>query len=65
MRSYVDEKGRVWTEFSIDFNAADGPDEHVRSFRIMAVSFEHARALVDDIRSTARLAGQFVEEYPA
>lgn len=50
----VFEGGREWKLFLIDFTTADGEF----STYIYALSFEHANYLVEELRNSARVAGQ-------
>lgn len=49
--------GREWLLYSVDFKTADGEF----STYIYALSFEHAAAIVEELRETARLGGQVME----
>jgi hypothetical protein len=46
--------GRTWRLFGVDFSTADGEF----STYIYALSFEHAAAIVEELKQTARLGGQ-------
>ena len=48
--------GRVLRLFSINYTTADGEF----STYIYALSFEHAAAIVDELKQTARLSGEVV-----
>jgi hypothetical protein len=45
--------GREWKLFNVDYNTPDG----AFSFKIYAISFEHAAAIVEEIKETAKLGG--------
>lgn len=53
--------GRVWRLFAIDFDTADGPS----STYVYGLSFEHAAAIVQELRDSARLGGQLEGAVPA
>lgn len=46
--------GRTWRLFGLDYTTADGEF----STYIYALSFEHAAAIVEELKQTARLGGQ-------
>jgi hypothetical protein len=46
--------GRTWRLFGVDFTTADGEF----GTYIYALSFEHAAAIVEELKQTARLGGQ-------
>jgi len=46
--------GRTWNLYAVDYDTADGQF----SVYIHAISFEHAAAMVAELRETARLSGQ-------
>lgn len=48
--------GRQWQLFSVDFTTADGEF----STYIHAISAEHAAAIVEELKQTARIGGQIV-----
>jgi membrane protein YdbS with pleckstrin-like domain len=50
----VRDDGRDWHLFTVAYDTADGEF----SFTIYAISFEHAAAMVEEIKQTARLSGQ-------
>jgi membrane protein YdbS with pleckstrin-like domain len=52
--------GRTWLLFSVEFTTADGEF----STYIYALSAEHAAAIVDELKQTARLGGQIEEVIP-
>ena len=47
--------GRTWRLFGVDYSTADGEF----GTYIYALSFEHAAAIVEELKQTARLGGQF------
>lgn len=46
--------GRKWNLFEVEFSTADGEF----GTYIYALSFEHAAAIVEELKQTARLGGQ-------
>lgn len=46
--------GRMWKPFLCSFDSPDG----TFGFTIMAISVEHAAALLEDLRQSARLDGE-------
>lgn len=46
--------GRVWKLYGVDYTTADGEF----STYIYAISFEHASAIVEELKQTARLGGE-------
>lgn len=46
--------GRTWRLFSVPYSTADGEF----STYIYALSFEHAAAIVEELKGSARLGGQ-------
>lgn len=46
--------GRTWRLFGLDYSTADGEF----GTYIYALSFEHAAAIVEELKQTARLGGQ-------
>jgi len=53
--------GRNWHLFDVHYETADGKF----SFYIYAISFEHAAAIVEEIKATAKLGGQIDGTLPA
>lgn len=49
--------GREWSLFSIDYDTADGKF----TTYIHALSLEHASMMVEEMKQTARVAGQVVD----
>jgi len=47
-----------WKPFEVQFRSADG----VFSFRVYAISHEHAELIVQDIKDTANVFGEIIEE---
>ena len=46
--------GRTWRLYAVDFTTAEGEF----STYLYALSFEHAAAILEELRQTARLGGQ-------
>lgn len=46
--------GRTWRLFGVDYTTADGEF----ATYVYALSFEHAAAIVEELKQTARLGGQ-------
>lgn len=53
--------GRKWLLYQLDYDTADGPF----ATYFYAISDEHAAAIIEEIKSTARLGGQIIGTYPA
>jgi hypothetical protein len=53
--------GRDWRLFDIAFQTADGE----YSVYMYALSFEHAQMMLDELKQTARVAGQVEGFYPS
>lgn len=49
-------KGRTWHLFTFDYNTPDG----IFSGYLHAISFEHAAALLSEMKQTAVLKGQMI-----
>lgn len=49
--------GRVWSEYTVEWNDADGK---LFSFSIFALSREHASYVLEEIKSTARLGDEII-----
>ncbi len=54
MKLTVHQAGRDWHLYDIQYDTADGKF----SFSIYALSMEHAAAMVEEIKTTARLVGR-------
>lgn len=46
--------GRTWRTFTCSYDSADGKF----AFTIMAISMEHAAAMLEELKSTAKLDGE-------
>lgn len=53
---WTDEEGRVWKTYCCTYDTADG----TFGFEIMALSMEHAAAMLAELKATARLDGELV-----
>lgn len=54
---WVDPRGREWRTFTCSYDTADGKF----CFTIMAISMEHAAAMLEELKATARLDGEVME----
>jgi hypothetical protein len=52
--------GRTWRTFTCSYDTPDG----TFTFKIMALSMEHAAAMLADLKETARLDGELAQEIP-
>jgi hypothetical protein len=52
----IDDKGRAWKEFLLDWTS-DGKEYSVT---ISAISYEHALLIVEDMRETMRIGGELL-----
>lgn len=52
--------GRQWRTYTCSYETADG----TFCFTIMAISMEHAAAMLAELKETARLDGELSEEIP-
>ena len=57
----VVEGGRTWHKFSCEYDTADGKF----GFYIYAISFEHAVAMLEELKQTARVDGQVLRQIKA
>jgi hypothetical protein len=48
--------GRIWNLYSFEFQTADG----LFSSYFYAISFEHAAAILEELKETAKLSGQII-----
>jgi hypothetical protein len=55
LRAVVD--GREWRTYTCSYDTADGKF----AFTIMAISMEHAAAMLEELRATAKLDGELDE----
>lgn len=53
-------EGREWRTYSAEFDSADGKF----MFDFMAISDEHAAALLEELKATARLVGEKTDTFP-
>lgn len=53
--------GREWRRFTCSFDSADGRF----CFDIMAISHEHAVALMEELKATARVDGEVTDVFKA
>jgi hypothetical protein len=51
---WVDHSGRTWRTYTCSYDTADGKF----CFTIMALSMEHAAAMLEELKETARLDGE-------
>ena len=56
--SHIDVNGYVWNQYTIEFDSPEG----TFSFRIYAVSYEHAELLVESIKENARVNSTLIGE---
>lgn len=49
---------RIWSLYGVDYQTADGKF----STYIYAISFEHAAAIVEELKQTATLGGQIIDD---
>jgi hypothetical protein len=56
LKPQVTVNGRVWNLYSFDFQTADG----LFSSYLYAISFEHAAAILEELKETAKLSGQII-----
>ncbi len=54
MKLTVEVDGRTWHLFDVQYDTADGKF----SVYLYALSFEHAAAMVEELKATARLVGK-------
>ncbi len=52
--------GRTWRTYACSYESADGRF----SFEIMALSMEHAVAMLEELKATAKLDGELKEVLP-
>ena len=57
----IDAKGRQWKPFDLVW---DGPDGQFCA-TIHAISEDHARLMLADIKATGRIEGEIIKEIPA
>ncbi|NYT37374.1 hypothetical protein ERD78_11745 [Allopusillimonas soli] len=58
-RPYVDAEGRIWKPHEIVWHGVDV----TFGTTIMALSEEHARLLLDDMKATGRIEGEIIASY--
>lgn len=52
--------GRTWRTYACSYETADG----TFSFQIMAISTEHAAAMLEELKATAKLDGEVSDVIP-
>jgi hypothetical protein len=53
--------GRTWKTYACSYDSPDGRF----AFTIMAISMEHAAAMLADLKDNAKLDGELSDEIPA
>lgn len=53
--------GRTWKMYACSYDTADGKF----AFAIMAISMEHAAAMLEELKATAKLDGELDSVIPA
>lgn len=56
----VGHNGRTWKTYTCSYDTADGKFV----FTIMAISMEHAAAMLEELKATARLDGEVSDVIP-
>lgn len=58
-KPYVDTAGRVWYDYEVQYKGPDG----TFGFVIKAVSEDHARLMLDDIKASGEVKGRIVSTH--